>query len=311
MMKLKNLGLVFILGLPILAPWQLAAQLEIDGGSPGIKVINANVAGDFNGIAAGIRATNSFIGTAIDGTDNSSSTSSNGVKGSSTVGKGVFGESSAGVGVFGMSDTHYGVQGVSTSSVGVRGTSDSGTGGYFSSSSVAAQLKGHLKLESLSNDHNWQIEINSALNDGYLLLYYKGAFRGSFNSTNGNYASVSDGRSKQNIQPIKDGVLQDINAMTPVSYEMKDQNDDERTYGLVAQELQQILPAVVQTTNTEGDSLFSISYSELIPILIKGMQEQQELIEALSSQVHQQQNQILQLINQWQVRTSKSNVIRD
>jgi len=261
----------------------LLAQLEIQGGNPGIKVSNANIAGQFDGVEIGIRATNSIVGSAIEGQDNSTSASSRGVKGFSSFGVGVFGQSNQGTGVYGISDSFRGLWGDSNSSYGVYGTSDTGVGGYFRSTSIAAQLKGHLKLESLANNHSWQFEINSG--DGYLLLYYNDILRGSFNSTNGNYASVSDRRLKRNITPLNHGALEDINKMRPVSYVFENQVGDEKTYGLIAQELKEIMPDIVQEIDLQNESTLAISYSELIPVLIKGMQEQQLIINELKKSV--------------------------
>ena len=209
----------------------LFGQLEIDGGNPGINVINAIRGGIFEGVTNGITGTNSIVGIGVEGIDQSGSANGQGVRGFSTKGKGVSGDSDSGLGIFGHSNSFYGVWGDSESSIGVQGTSDSGIGGYFKSDSVAAKLKGHLKMESLANQHEWQVEINSALNDGYLLLFYNGIFKGSFNSSNGNYASVSDRAFKEDITGLSAGALEQIMNLRPVSYLMKDESTNERQHG--------------------------------------------------------------------------------
>ena len=271
----------------LFAIFQGHTQIEVEGGNPGIKVINANIAGQFNGMEVGIKASNSIVGSAVQGTDNSGSASSAGLKGISTNGSGVFGESTQGAGIYGESTHYRGVWGHSTNNVGVVGTSSSGAGGYFQSDSLAIQLKGHLNLQSLTNNHNWRFEINS--NDGYLLLFYNDIFKGSFNSMNGNYAGISDKRFKHEISTIPDGIIEDIISLRPVSYEMDKQGDNERSFGLIAQEVWEILPDLIEENIFEKGKILSISYMELIPILIKGMQEQQQQIDDLTTIVQDQQ----------------------
>ncbi|NND32742.1 MAG: hypothetical protein HKN76_09140, partial [Saprospiraceae bacterium] len=81
LIPVKSIG-VFILLLNTCFSGQ--AQLEIDGGSPGIKVTSGNIAGQFNGVELGVKATNSIVGKAVEGIDESTSASSAGVKGFST-----------------------------------------------------------------------------------------------------------------------------------------------------------------------------------------------------------------------------------
>lgn len=68
----------------------------------------------------------------------------------------------------------------------------------------------------------------------------------------------------------------------------------EKQFGFIAQELEEILPELVSTSKlstkiVNGERLMeefkSINYIELIPILIKGMQEQQQQIEELKEEV--------------------------
>ena len=255
---------------------------------------HAQTAGQFSGSEVGIKASNSLVGRAVEGKDNSGSTSSAGVKGISTNGSGVFGESNQGTGVYGESTNYRGVWGSSSNNFGVVGTSSLGAGGYFQSDSLAIQMKGHMNLQSLTNNHDWRFEINSV--DGYLLLFYNNVFKGSFNRMNGNYAGISDKRFKSEIATIPDGSLQDILSLRPVSYRMTDQGSNERTFGLIAQEVKEILPELIKENIFEKEKILSISSMELIPLLIKGMQEQQNQIDDLTKVVQDQQAAIALLL---------------
>ena len=79
--------------------------------------------------------------------------------------------------------------------------------------------------------------------------------------------TTSDRRYKENIQPINNA-LSIINQINPVKFQWK--KDKVEAYGVIAQELEQLLPQLVQTNN---EGMKSVSYSQLIPIIIKAIQE--------------------------------------
>jgi hypothetical protein len=102
----------------------------------------------------------------------------------------------------------------------------------------------------------------------------------------------SDERYKEGIQDLKNST--DLLAsIRPVAYNFRTEEfaegqfDDKLHYGIIAQELETVLPNLVYT-DLEGYK--GINYTELIPLLIKSNQEQQ-------AQIEEQQNQINQLID--------------
>jgi len=117
--------------------------------------------------------------------------------------------------------------------------------------------------------------------------------------------NTSDIRDKTDITPLNYG-LGALLKLRPVSYKWKKEQygrtvltEDEKTIkiGFIAQELQKVLPEVVQThewnmvgeetSNTyvknETDYL-AVSYSEIIPVVIKATQEHQNIIEEIKAQ---------------------------
>ena len=102
--------------------------------------------------------------------------------------------------------------------------------------------------------------------------------------------NTSDARDKTNIQDMRYG-LSDIMKLRPVSFEWKESQHDGVKLGLIAQELQEVLPEVVRDwdlTETEEGGVqkvkadrLGVYYSDIIPVLIKGIQEQQAQIEDL------------------------------
>jgi len=105
--------------------------------------------------------------------------------------------------------------------------------------------------------------------------------------TASNISSSSDLRLKQNILPLQNA-LSIIENLNPVSYEKK-KTLESNIYsiienGFIAQELQKILPELV-FESTDKDKLLSVNYTAIIPILTKGIQEQQALIETLKKEM--------------------------
>jgi len=118
-------------------------------------------------------------------------------------------------------------------------------------------------------------------------------------ATNGTI-NTSDKRDKQNIKQTTYG-LNEILQLNPVSFTWKDKPQQGKKLGLIAQDLLKVIPEVVKTEdwqeNEETGQLqkvqndrLGVYYSDLIPVLIKGMQEQQEIIEALEARIETLEN---------------------
>ncbi len=116
--------------------------------------------------------------------------------------------------------------------------------------------------------------------------------------------NTSDARLKRDIQPLAYG-LNDLMKLRPVSYFWKDgQEGDKRRIGFIAQELQTVLPEVVRdrewapaekdggTGAWKPTERLGVAYSEIIPVTVAAIQEQQVQIEALKTE-----NEILKAKN--------------
>ena len=90
---------------------------------------------------------------------------------------------------------------------------------------------------------------------------------------------TSDKRLKRDIENLSYG-LSDILKLRPTEYFWKGKIQKYKSLGLIAQEVEEIIKNVV-TYNQEQDK-YGMSYTELIPILIKAIQEQNKIIEAQS-----------------------------
>jgi hypothetical protein len=100
-------------------------------------------------------------------------------------------------------------------------------------------------------------------NAGATALWYTD--NGGNNYSYGNITAYSDARIKKNIKRIQ-GALELIDRMRGVTYERKDTGV--KRIGLVAQELQEIVPEVV----LEGDEgMLTVSYGDLVGLLVEGI----------------------------------------
>lgn len=114
--------------------------------------------------------------------------------------------------------------------------------------------------------------------------------------------NTSDIREKSSITPLSYG-LTEVMALRPVSYLWKEYPEQGRKLGLVAQEVQTVVPEVVVDTewNTDEESgqttaqassLLGIYYADLLPVLVKAIQEQQTLIQHQQIQLDLMQTQL-------------------
>jgi hypothetical protein len=210
-----------------------------------------------------------------------------------TYGQGVHGESAA-TGVAGYGST--GVFG-DGSNAGVEGSSTNGDG---------VQAFGYTGIFASSNGG------------------YAGEFDGSVYASAGYYSS--DKNLKQNIREFTKA-MDIINQLHPKQYEFRSDGNYKLMnlpagshFGLIAQDVEKVLPNLIKDTkfdpskaaalkrlNSDGkpveaqtlrsDTMHfkALNYTELIPIIIKGMQEQQSSIQQQQSLIEKQQQQIDEL----------------
>lgn len=95
--------------------------------------------------------------------------------------------------------------------------------------------------------------------------------------------NTSDLRLKSHVRPLAYG-LSEILRLEPVSYEWKGSPASGRRIGLIAQDVELVVPEVVVHPPDEETAL-GARYSELIPVLIKAIQEQQALIKSLQERL--------------------------
>jgi len=99
-----------------------------------------------------------------------------------------------------------------------------------------------------------------------------------------NFVQTSDYRCKKNIESIHN-VLESVNSLRPVSYLTLDQQStDKKSYGFIAQELNELFPNIVNEPKDNND-FYSIKYVSMIPLLVKSIQELTTTIEFMREEI--------------------------
>jgi hypothetical protein len=148
--------------------------------------------------------------------------------------------------------------------------------------------------------------------------YYAGYFEGDVYSSTGVYAG-SDQKLKQNIRDFT-SATDIINQLQPKLYQFRHDGNYKlmnlpqgEHYGLIAQDVEKVLPNLVKNSKFETPrkpntaeqkaikaetiDFKALNYTELIPIIIKGMQEQQQQIQEQEQVNEQLQVQVTELKN--------------
>jgi hypothetical protein len=129
---------------------------------------------------------------------------------------------------------------------------------------------------------------------GFIDCYYNTSYIGGIagnGASNVAFNTSSDYRLKED--------LKDFNGLNLISnlkvYDFKWKTDNTRMYGVLAHELQEIIPYVVNGNKDEVKEdgkikVQVVDYSKIVPILIKSIQEQQDIIEELKARIEALEN---------------------
>ena len=95
--------------------------------------------------------------------------------------------------------------------------------------------------------------------------------------------NTSDARMKQGIENLSYG-LGTILKLRPVSFEWKVKSDGRKHLGLLAQEVDTVVPEAVYH-DKDPEAPLGMSYNDLIPVVIKAIQEQQGVVEQKAAEI--------------------------
>jgi hypothetical protein len=163
---------------------------------------------------------------------------------------------------------------------------------------VGAQNSGAITFRTTTATYGGVMIMNhSSTNNtsaGFIDCYYNTAYIGGIaqnGASNVAFNTSSDYRLKED--------LKDFNGLNLISnlkvYDFKWKTDNTRMYGVLAHELQEIIPYVVNGNKDEVKEdgkikVQVVDYSKIVPILIKSIQEQQDIIEQLKARIDSLEN---------------------
>ncbi len=96
----------------------------------------------------------------------------------------------------------------------------------------------------------------------------------------------SDSASKENFKELKGKSLSKVLKLKGYSYNWKGAEIKKRNAGLLAQQVERIMPEAVNTVDSTGEKL--LTYSHFIPYLVEAIKEQQDQINAGNELVNQE-----------------------
>ena len=119
----------------------------------------------------------------------------------------------------------------------------------------------------------------------YRVVFYKRDGSGYIDIQCGTLYENSDKAAKINIVPLASSSLEKIKKLSGVNFSWKNDQTKKRHAGLLAQDVETVIPEAVMTNDSTQEK--SLSYSALIPYLIEAIKEQQAEIDSLKKQVNQ------------------------
>lgn len=145
---------------------------------------------------------------------------------------------------------------------------------------------GRVGISTTSPLAGYKLDVNGKVN-------MNGFYSGQSSTVNGNltiygtssafsHSTISDRRFKKNIKEDF-SAFQKLYDVKTYQYQYKDFNSDQDQYGVMAQELTEIFPEMVNGTEEEG---YSVNYTAMIPLLVRAIQDQKQTIDALQEQLN-------------------------
>uniref|UniRef100_UPI003F495F93 tail fiber domain-containing protein n=1 Tax=Psychroserpens mesophilus TaxID=325473 RepID=UPI003F495F93 len=116
----------------------------------------------------------------------------------------------------------------------------------------------------------------------------------------------SDRRLKKDIEDLHYG-LKELLVLQPKQYNWKNRKLTEyKSFGLIAQEVQKIMPELV-VVGDDVEKILSVNYTELIPILLNALKEQEQIINGYKKELSDLALEVQQIKNSMKALTAQSN----
>ena len=164
------------------------------------------------------------------------------------------------------------------------GTADSTT--YLRGDQTWASISGGATLSNDTTTNATYYPTFSSTTSGTYSTAYVSNTKCTFNPSTGTlsatvFTSLSDRTQKTDITPITDAI-ETVKQLQGVKYKWID-NHNKESIGVIAQDIEKVLPEVV---NQNPDGLKSVSYGNIVGLLIEAIKEQQVRIEELERKLN-------------------------
>ena len=144
-------------------------------------------------------------------------------------------------------------------------------------------------VEFFCNGSHMYTDLNSGIGNWYIRDGTTTRFTfddaGHFTAT-GNITAYSDERLKDNILVI-DNALEKVSQLRGVTFNRTDTEEPHRQTGVIAQEVEKVLPEAVITADDEMQTK-SVAYGNMVGLLIEAIKEQQKQIDELKQALYKQ-----------------------
>ena len=148
-----------------------------------------------------------------------------------------------------------------------------------------AVTDGNLHMDCVSGSHGMYLNYyagTGGIKFGNGALGVVGTTDSSGNLTmNGNVTAYSDERLKDNVEVIE-SALDKVSSIRGVTYNRNDMEGMPRHAGVIAQEVEKVLPEVVMTSE---DGIKTVAYGNMVGLLIEAIKEQQAQIDELKAKL--------------------------
>jgi len=163
-----------------------------------------------------------------------------------------------------------------------------GNNGYWNGSADKAITTGYSQIVALNDNSTGRVIIlttSGTSSAGASISYTAGPYVSAGGTS---WTNSSDERLKNITGLIANG-LESVNTLRAARYTWKDDSTNKPKVGLIAQDVQKVLPEVIETFtkyNSEDTTEYlGVTYTEVIPLLVAAIQELSAKVTALEAKV--------------------------
>jgi hypothetical protein len=119
-------------------------------------------------------------------------------------------------------------------------------------------------------------------------FYIMNGAGGVYMATNATGFTANSDERLKNINYIIENATEKLMTLRAVNFSWKSDSTNKENFGLIAQDVEKVLPQVIDKStlgknNSNNTEYLGVRYQELVPVLVKAIQEQQSQIEELKT----------------------------